>query len=237
MSRLANLKIGRLLMGRSTSVVLASDHPPIQVTNASASGDAVGVLKADGTAASQNAELAAGSFLAVPFSTTTNQAMVVTDVGNYRWVSVQVAQNGTNGNVMFQTSNDGVNWTTNTLTIAGSNANTQIQGNTTAAGIFHGPVAGRYFRINVASLTAGTTSGVVVFSAVPGGFPQTTVAATQAGAYTFSTVASSTTPPNTQVAASASNVVLRASNANRKQLMIYNGGSTALLVALGVTAS
>ncbi|GAP53560.1 hypothetical protein AHiyo6_01250 [Arthrobacter sp. Hiyo6] len=46
------------------------------------------VLKSDGTAAGQNAQLTAPNFLSVAFTTTTAQAVGSTDVGNYSWVSV-----------------------------------------------------------------------------------------------------------------------------------------------------
>lgn len=47
------------------------------------------VLKSDGTAAGQNAQLVAGTYLSVPFSTSTAQAVGTTDVGSYKSVSVQ----------------------------------------------------------------------------------------------------------------------------------------------------
>lgn len=46
-----------------------------------------------------------------------------------------------------------------------------------------------------------------------------------------------TTPANANVAASASNVTLQASNANRRGLSVFNDGSTTLYVKLGATAT
>lgn len=144
----------------------------------------VNVLKSDGTAAGQNAELVAGTYLSVPFTTTTVQAVGTTDAGNYRWVSVQITSQGTSSTVSFQTSNDNSIWINNTLTISNSNASTNSQGTSTTAGIFSGPINGRYFRLNITGISAGTTAGTIVFSAIPGAFPQVTAAAVQSGTWT-----------------------------------------------------
>jgi hypothetical protein len=112
----------------------------------------------------QNALVTAGSHKEVAFSTTTAQAVAATDAGNFRWVSVHIVTQGTNSAITFQCSNDNTNWYSTQMTSA-----TLAQGASTslAAVGFTGPLTGRYFRLNVSGISAGTTAGVVSFSAMP----------------------------------------------------------------------
>jgi hypothetical protein len=137
----------------------------------------VNVLKSDGTAAGQNAELVAGTYLSVPFSTTIVEALATTDVGNYSHVSVQVTSHGTSSTVTFQCSDDGTNWFQNIL----ENTTPLIAASSTVTGIYSGSLRGRYFRLNVTGISAGTTAGRVVFSSSPK--PLTSMSAVQQGTW------------------------------------------------------
>jgi len=137
----------------------------VQVTDGT---NTVNVLKSDGTAAGQNAEIVAGTYLSVPFTTTTAQAVGSTDVGNYRWVSVHITTQGTGSLVTFQTSNDNVNWKSQLLYFSDS-ATAHSTSNTGSSNvIMYGALDARYFRLNVTGISAGTTAGTIVFSTLPG---------------------------------------------------------------------
>jgi hypothetical protein len=124
------------------------------------------VLKSDGTAAGQNAQLVAGGHLTVAFTTTTVQAVAATDVANYSWVSVHINLQGTSSLVAFQTSNDNTNWTPLALSLA-TGGGAVASSSATAAATYHGPTAGRYFRLNITGISAATTSGTIEFFTVP----------------------------------------------------------------------
>lgn len=112
----------------------------------------------------EGGQLVAGATLAVPFTTTTVQAVATTDVGNYAWASVQITSQGTSSTVTFQGSNDNATWVTILATNAvnGTGATTS-----TVAAIYQVPLGFRYFRLNVTGISAGTTAGVIQFFANP----------------------------------------------------------------------
>lgn len=155
----------------------------------------VNVLKSDGTATGQNAVLTAPSYMSVAFTTTTVQSVGTTDVGNYASVSVYVATQGTSSSITFQTSNDNVNWSSNALEIS-SSSGTIIQTTATASITYVGALKGRYFRLNVTGISAGTTAGTIIFSTVPKS--QLAVNANQNGTWTVgsSTATGSAVPAN-----------------------------------------
>jgi hypothetical protein len=141
------------------------------------------VLKSDGTAAGQNAELVAGTYLSVPFTTTTAQAVGTTDAGNYRSVSVQILTQGTSSTITFQGSNDNTNWSPVAMTnISNVGANIPITNTGAAGSIVSASLPFRYFRLNVTGISAGTTSGTIVFSTLPPS--STTVVSSQNGTWT-----------------------------------------------------
>lgn len=120
------------------------------------------VLKSDGTAAGQNSQLVAGGHLTVPFTTTTVQAVGTTDAANFSWVAVHITSQGTSSTVTFQSSNDNVNWVSSGLTPSGTFVNSS-----TTTGVWYGAPVGRYFRLNVTGISAGTTAGTIEFFANP----------------------------------------------------------------------
>lgn len=103
----------------------------------------------------------------VTFSTTTAQAVGLTDTLRYRWVSVQITSQGGSSTVAFQQSNDNVTWV-NVALVTSSNVGANVAAvSVGSTGIFAGPLQGRYFRLNVTGIASGTTAGVIEFTAQP----------------------------------------------------------------------
>ncbi len=108
-----------------------------------------GVLEVTGSAGSLNAD-----------------AIASTDVSAYRWLSVQIL--GTwSGTITFQASNDNTNWVSTSLAGSASAGSGPVT-STTANGLFHGPVIGKYFRVRATSYSSGTATGTLEASVVPG---------------------------------------------------------------------
>lgn len=118
-------------------------------------------LKSDGTAAGQNAQLVAGTYKEISFTTTTVQAVASSDVSNYSWVSVHITTQGTSSTVNFQISNDNTNWVAANLLNQGSGTGTGATNTTSAAIVYSGALIARYFRLNITGISAGTTAGVI----------------------------------------------------------------------------
>lgn len=142
------------------------------------------VLKSDGTAAGQNAALIAPTYLSVPFTTTTAQAVASTDVGNYTHVSVQITGQGTSSVVNFQGSNDGTNWASHSLVFAGQVGASVPVTSSNTTNVYAGPLTTRYFRLNVTGISAGTTAGTVIFSTGASSPLTNQVSVTQSGTFT-----------------------------------------------------
>lgn len=166
------------------AIIIANQTNKTQQTQITDGTNSVGILKSDGTAAGQNAELVGGAYLSVSFTTTTVQAVGSTDAGNYRWVSVHIVTQGGSSNVTFQTSNDNTNWVVNPLQDTNNAQNVTATASANASKVFYGPVDGRYFRLNVTGIASGTTAGVIVFSTLPGIMSTYGVAAAQQGTWT-----------------------------------------------------
>lgn len=116
----------------------------------------------------------------VPFTTTSAAAVGATDASNSAWVSVQQTSTGTNSTTTFQTSNDNTNWQTLNL-VASSSGTSASSGTLTANGLSHGPLAGKYFRLNITGISAGTTAGTIVFFPSPKAMQALGVNAAQSG--------------------------------------------------------
>jgi hypothetical protein len=141
-----------------------------------------GVL-APGTANSTgNAQLIGGTTNTITFTTTSAQAVASTDVGNYAYFSFFLNTQGTNSVNTIQFSDDNTTWANGLGISITAIANSWSTTNNTAGQIVSGPIQGRYFRINVTAISAGTTAGTVVFSTIPR-HPVTTPS-TQAGTWT-----------------------------------------------------
>ena len=110
--------------------------------------------------------IGAAAFQDVTFTTTTVQAVGTTDCALYRSVSVHITSHGTSSTVTFQGSNDNSNWVAVALAQP-SNTLSSPSTTSTTVGIWSGPISYRYFRLNVTGISAGTTAGVIEFSAHP----------------------------------------------------------------------
>jgi hypothetical protein len=133
--------LGSQLSAASQAVVLASDQSPISTKDIYNS-------------------------TAFSITTVTNSATQDVSGTGYSYVSVQVTTQGTTSTVTFQTSNDGTNWVSQALqaaTSTGAGSTTT----TTATGLYAGAVFGRYFRIAVTGITAGTTAGTILLTREP----------------------------------------------------------------------
>ncbi len=142
------------------------------------------ILKSDGTATGQNALLIGGSYLSVPFTTTSVQAVGTTDAANYKSVSVHITSQGTSSSIAFQGSNDpNSGWVAIGLA---SNAagGTEVNSTGSANLIYSGGLPYRYFRLNVTGISAGTTAGIILFSTLPAISRGNTVGALQSGTWT-----------------------------------------------------
>lgn len=119
----------------------------------------------------------------VSFSTTTAQAVASTDAANYTWASVQITSQGGSSQITFQTSDDNTNWVSNNLSPTTATTSVAV-GSSTTTGVWHGPIMGRYFRLNVTSIVSGTTSGSVIFLSTPRTVNSGGTSAVQSGAWT-----------------------------------------------------
>lgn len=93
------------------------------------------------------------------------------DVSTYRWVSVQISSYASWSGISFQGSNDGVNWQ-NILLYSATVAASAPVSTVWAAGLWHGPLAYRYFQVIVTAWSSGGTStgnynGAVLLSTAP----------------------------------------------------------------------
>jgi hypothetical protein len=148
----------------------------------------VNVLKSDGTAVGQNAALVAGSYMSQAFSVTSVSNLTGIDGGDYRWVSVHIVTQyvGTAPTITFQVSNDNTNWinlvlanivTTTGVTDASATASANI--------MYHGPLAGRYFRLSfTGAYTSGAATGTILLSTLPTMMHSMQGTASQSGTWT-----------------------------------------------------
>jgi hypothetical protein len=200
--------------GRSGATANPSTQPILQTDGT----NTVNTLKSDGTAAGQNAEMIAGTYLSTAFTTTSVQAIGTTDAGNYRWVSVQFTSQGTSASNTFQGSNDNTNWVSIPLQLS-TNIQTSMSSLATGVAIYSGPLPTRYFRINATAISAGTTAGVMVFSTLPAVPPSFGVAA-------LLTAKSGQADGSTTVDASALGMVYSGTNFNRLREATTAAGTT-----------
>lgn len=126
------------------------------------------------------------SIKTVTFTTTTVQAVGTTDAANYPYVAIQVNTQGTNSVVAFQTSNDNSTYFGQALQLSSStNGSSSTQTSTgPTTGLYYGSTGGRYFRLNVTGISAGTTAGVIVFSSTARGLNSFLISAAQSGTWT-----------------------------------------------------
>lgn len=108
----------------------------------------------------------ANGYKDVVFSTGIVAAVGTTDVSNYKWVSVHIVTQGTSSSVAFQVSNDNTNWVALPLMVSSNLGDAVPATSVTSAGVLYfGAINAKYFRLNVTGISAGTTAGVIQFSA------------------------------------------------------------------------
>jgi hypothetical protein len=215
---------GSATSANSAPVVIASDQAAVQakITNGTTIADTVA------GDAGQNFQLIGGARKEVSFTTTTVQAVGTTDVSNYNWVSVHIVTQGTSSTVNFQWSNDNTNWVTGGLVVA-SSATVGVVNSTTLAGfIYHGPRAGRYFRLNVTGIASGTTAGVIEFSANPSAMQTMGVVAAQTGAWNVGLAAATTGGYSSNAISTATTTTVKSGAGTLHTISILGGTAGAI---------
>lgn len=142
-----------------SSAVPVTDAAPLPVAVSN------GTQVADTVAgdAGQNQLIVAGGRKEVAFTTTTVQAVAATDCSNFAHVSVDINTQGGSSTVTFQCSDDNVNWRSQVLAVSTGTSSGPAASSTLASTMYHGPIAGRYFRLNVSGIVSGTTAGTCQF--------------------------------------------------------------------------
>lgn len=128
------------------------------------------VLKSDGTAAGQNAQLVGSSYLSVPFSVTSVSNLTGQDVAGYTWVSVHIVAQytGSTPTITWQGSNDNTNWVGMSLVQPLSTLSSGSLSTTTSGVVFAGPLNFRYFRLSfTGTYSSGAATGTIYFSTLP----------------------------------------------------------------------
>lgn len=190
----------------ATSTKQSDGTQKAQITDGT---NSAGVFVSGTPNSAANAVPVAGSTESHSFSVASVSAGTTYDVGNHAWVSVQILTQyvGTTPTITFQSSDDGTNW--NTIALQASNS-ILAQGsvNTTGTALFHGPLPGRYFRLNfTGAYSSGTATGTVTFLTVPRAIVSMGVSAVQNGTWTVTSNASSEYPTGaTPITAASGNV-------------------------------
>lgn len=113
----------------------------------------------------ENAQRVAKASFSENFSATAvTTGLIVREVSDFNTISVHVVSTGTSGSLVPQFSNDGANWVATTYyNIASGATGSSLGNNMTTANIFVLPVHGKFFRINITGISAGTASGSVFY--------------------------------------------------------------------------
>lgn len=160
----------------------------------------VNVLKSDGTAAGQNAQIVAGGGMTTA-TLTLNSGSPNTawfDMLNYAWVSIEILTNTTPATLNWQTTGDAAQTNASSMgLITATGGGNSIGTNTNSAtGMFHGPRAGRYFRITSNVAGGNSVTLVITFSTVASG--SVGISAGQSGTWTVgsNSATAATVPAN-----------------------------------------
>lgn len=180
----------------------------------------VNILKSDGTAAGQNAELVAGSYQEQASlstsSTTNNDLLPAIDVRNYKYASIQILGTWT-GTVTFQVSNDNVTFVSQNILPPNSASATST---TTSNGQWNIPLSSRYLRIRVTTGGTGTVQGILELFALP-------IVPTQIGVNTFNGSATgSAIPANVFAQGFSDGTNLQATRGNISVAVLAAGQTT-----------
>ena len=163
----------------------------------------VNVLKSDGTAAGQNAQLVAPAYKEVGSLTAgaLNADLVPsTDVSGYSTFALQVAGTWV-GTLTLQGSNDNTNF----VSVFGTWVNnSQPVSTMTSTGIITGSCNFRYFRVRMTAYTSGTATGTLELKTVP--FTPTNITGNIAGSVTATPVSARNTGSITTSSSSVASV-------------------------------
>ena len=165
---------GQTSSANSAPVVIANDQSAVPVTLSGSTSQTkitdgtniVNVLKSDGTAAGQNAQLVAPAYKEIGSLTAgaLNADLVPsTDVSGYSTFALQVAGTWV-GTLTLQGSNDNANFVSVLGTWSG---NTQPVSTMASNGIITGSCNFRYFRVRMTSYSSGTATGTLELKTVP----------------------------------------------------------------------
>lgn len=199
-----------------------------------ASGNVVSSVVPGTANSSGNAVLTGATSNMVSFTTTTVQAVASTDVGNYRWVSVQINTQGGSSAITFQGSNDNTNWMSVPLSSTSQlAAQSMVISTSAAAAIYAGPLQTRYFRLNVTGIVSGTTAGVIQFSSLPNVIGATQ-GVTQVGITTPTSLNAAATGT---ITTSSSSIMSTAANGYGGFASVSIHGPTYAGVSFGITVS
>ena len=165
---------GQTSSANSAPVVIANDQSAVPVTLSGSTSqtkitdgtNVVNVLKSDGTAAGQNAQLVAPAYKEVGSLTAgalSADLVPSTDVSGYSTFALQIA--GTfSGTLTLQGSNDNTNF----VSVYGTwPNNSQPVSTVPSAGIVVGSCNFRYFRVRMTAYTSGTATGTLELKTVP----------------------------------------------------------------------
>lgn len=162
----------------------------------------VNILKSDGTAVGQNAQLVAGTGMGSG-TLTLNLGSPATswyDMINYPWVSIEILTNSSAATLTFQTSGDSsqTNIRTTSLQDSQNLASPTATSTSSAVATLHGPRTGRYFRVSSNVSGANTVTLVLTFYTTQSFLQTYGVQAAQSGAWTVgsSTATGSAVPAN-----------------------------------------
>ena len=165
--------------GLATSTIQTDGTQKTQLTDGT---NIVNVLKSDGTAAGQNAQLVAGTGLNLTSLTagSLNADLIAsTDVTNYRFGSINVA--GTwSGTISVQGSHD--NSTFFAVTITGNDGSYTANGTFTTNAIKNFAIYFRYLRIRMTAYVSGTATATAQLNTLA--MPMATAGASQVGTWT-----------------------------------------------------
>lgn len=185
----ANQSVNVAQVAGNNTVTVASG---IQTVGLGDGTNTINVLKSDGTAAGQNAQIVGGTgYTTGTLSLSSGtQSTSWYDMLNYAWVSVEILTNTTPATLTFQTSGDSSQTNITSMGLVASQNSTSAVGSTTtsATGTFHGPRAGRYFRVT-SNLAGGNTATLVLtFYTIPSQLQSIGVTAGQNGTWNIGTV-------------------------------------------------
>ncbi len=228
---------GQTSSANSAPVVIANDQSAVPVTLSGSTSqtkitdgtNVVNVLKSDGTAAGQNAQLTAPAYKEVGSLTAgaLNADLVPsTDVSGYSTFALQIAGTWA-GTLTLQGSNDNTNF----VSVYGTWVNnTQPISTMTTTGIISGSCNFRYLRVRMTAYTSGTATGTLELKTVP--FAPTNILAQVSGSVTSTPVSARNTG---SITTSSSSILSTSATGFSWALVTIHGTYSG--IKFGITAS